>query len=172
MLAFRIFGLLTSSLLFFSQRFCRYLLCPSSGVTCWTQRISNWTLYLNWAQAVIVSILFVISTCCWDWTCNVQIISLRSTFQPNALFIAPCVSLADMVNRIGTVNPRGTNKGFTSRFCMDSRVRHETPEESQRTYRPKHWEYNNKDGVSSPNILNIHNYQVTSQKFWQVNDTV
>ena len=51
-----------------------------------------------------------------------------------------------MVNRIGTVYPHGLNKGFSSRFCICSWVRHETPEESPETYRLKCWEYNNKDG--------------------------
>ena len=38
----------------------------------------------------------------------------------------------------------GSNKGVSSRFCADSQVRHETPEEGQRTYQPKHCDYNNK----------------------------
>ena len=59
-----------------------------------------------------------------------------------------------MVNRIGTVYPCGSNKGFSSRFCVDSWVWHETPEEGRRTYRPKRCEYNNKDEVDGPNILN------------------
>ena len=45
------------------------------------------------------------------------------------------------------------NKGFSSRFFEDSRVRCETPEEGRRTYRQKRSEYNNKDEVNSPNIL-------------------
>ena len=59
-----------------------------------------------------------------------------------------------MVNRIGTVNSCGSNKGFSSRFYVDYQVWHETPEEGQRTYWPKHCDYNNKDEISSPNILN------------------
>ena len=35
-----------------------------------------------------------------------------------------------------------------------SRVRHETPEAGQRTYRPKRCVYNNQDEVNSPNIQN------------------
>ena len=34
-----------------------------------------------------------------------------------------------MGNRIETAYPWGSNKEFTSRFYVDSRVRHETPEE-------------------------------------------
>ena len=58
-----------------------------------------------------------------------------------------------MVNGITTINPCGLNKEFSSRFCLDSRVRHETPEEGRRTYRPEHCEYNIEDEVYSQNIL-------------------
>ena len=58
-----------------------------------------------------------------------------------------------MGNRIETVYSSGSNKGFSSRFCVDFRVRYETPEEGRRTHRPKFCEYNNKDMVNSPNIL-------------------
>ena len=47
--------------------------------------------------------------------------------------------------------PGGSNKGFSSRFCVDSRVRHETPIEIRR-------DYNQKDEVNSPNILSNNNY--------------
>ena len=60
-----------------------------------------------------------------------------------------------MVNRIGTVYPCGSNKEFSSRFSVNFRVRHETPEEDRRTYRPKCSDYNNKDKINSPNILVI-----------------
>ena len=33
----------------------------------------------------------VILTCCWDWTCTLQLITLRSTIQLNTLSTAPCV---------------------------------------------------------------------------------
>ena len=59
-----------------------------------------------------------------------------------------------MVNKIGTVYPFGLNKRFSPRSYEDSRVRHETPEEGRRTYRPKSGEYNNKDEFNSPNIIN------------------
>ena len=58
-----------------------------------------------------------------------------------------------MVNGIGTIYPSGLNKGFGSRFCVGTRVRHETPEEVRRTYEPKRCEYNNDDEDNSPNIL-------------------
>ena len=54
------------------------------------------------------------------------------------------------------------------RFCVDSRVWHETPEGGRRTYRPKRCDYNNKDEVNSPNILRNSNNQVSSQKFWKI----
>ena len=46
------------------------------------------------------------------------------------------------------------NKGLSSRFRVGSRVKHETPEEGWRTYRPKRCEYYNGDEDISPNILN------------------
>ena len=55
---------------------------------------------------------------------------------------------------------------FSSKFCVDSRFRQKTPKESQRTYRPKCSDYNNKDEVNSPNILSNNNHQASSQKFW------
>ena len=58
-----------------------------------------------------------------------------------------------MIHRNGTVKSSGSNKGFSSRFCADNRVHHETPEEGRRTYRPKRWDYNNKDEVNSPYIV-------------------
>ena len=51
------------------------------------------------------------------------------------------------------------NKRFDSKFRVDSRVPHETPEEGRRTYRPKRCEYN-KDEGDSPNTLKVKNHQV------------
>ena len=62
-----------------------------------------------------------------------------------------------MVNRNETVYPRGSNKGFSSSFYVDSWVRSETPEEGRRTYQVKCCEYNNKDEVNSSNILSNNN---------------
>ena len=60
----------------------------------------------------------------------------------------------------------GLYKGFSSRFCVGSQVRHETPDEGQRTYRPKRYEYEDED--NSLNILNNKNHQTSSEKFTQV----
>ena len=54
-----------------------------------------------------------------------------------------------MDNRIRTGDPRGFNKGRSSKFREGSRVR-QTPEEGRRTYCPKRCENNNKDEDSSP----------------------
>ena len=48
---------------------------------------------------------------------------------------------------------RGFNKGHSLNFLEGSRVR-QTPEEGQRTYRPKRCENNNKDEDNSPKTLN------------------
>ncbi len=58
-----------------------------------------------------------------------------------------------MANEIRTDDPRGFNKGRSSKFCEGSRVR-QTPEEGRRTYRPKRCGNNNQDDVNSPKILN------------------
>ena len=58
-----------------------------------------------------------------------------------------------MANGIRTGNPRGFNKGRSSKFREGSRVR-QTPEEGRRTYRPKRCGNNNKDEDNSPKNLN------------------
>ena len=71
-----------------------------------------------------------------------------------------------MVNGIRTGDPRGFNKGRSSKFHEGSRVR-QTPEEGRRTYRPKRCRNNYKDEDNSPKILNDRNQQTSSQKFRQ-----
>ena len=63
-----------------------------------------------------------------------------------------------MVNGIITGDPRGFNKGRSSKFCVGSRVR-QTPEEGRGTYQPKRCEHNNKDEDNSPKTLNDRNHQ-------------
>ena len=58
-----------------------------------------------------------------------------------------------MTNEIRTGDPRGFNKGRSSKFRGGSPVR-QTPEEGQRTYRPKRCINNNKDEDNSPKTLN------------------
>ena len=58
-----------------------------------------------------------------------------------------------MANGIRTGDPRGFNKGRSSKFRVGSRVR-QTPEEDRRTYRPKRCGNNNKDEENSPKTLN------------------
>ena len=57
-----------------------------------------------------------------------------------------------MFNRIRTSDPSGLDKGRCSKFRVGSPVRQETPEDSQRTYRPKRSEYTDED--NSPKTLN------------------
>ena len=59
-----------------------------------------------------------------------------------------------MANGIRTGDPRGFNKGRSSKFREGSRVR-QTPEEGQRTYRPKRCGNNNKDEDNSLKTLMI-----------------
>ena len=58
-------------------------------------------------------------------------------------------------------------KGFSLRFCGESRLRHQTPKVGRKTYRPKHCDYTNKDEVNRPNILSNNDYEASSQKFRQ-----
>ena len=66
-----------------------------------------------------------------------------------------------MANRIGTGAPRGFNKGCSLKFHVGFRV-WQTPEEDQRTYRPKHYGNNNKDEDNSPKTLNDKNHHASS----------
>ncbi len=72
-----------------------------------------------------------------------------------------------MANGIRTGEPRGFNKGRSSKFHVSSRVR-QTPEEGRRAYRPKHCGNNNKDEDNSPKTLNDKSHQASSQKFRQL----
>ena len=73
-----------------------------------------------------------------------------------------------MANRIRTGDPRGFNKGRSSKFREGFRVR-QTPEEGRRTYWPKHsGNNNNKDEDISLKTLNDKNQQASSQKFRQL----
>ena len=70
-----------------------------------------------------------------------------------------------MVNGIRASDSPGFNKGHGLKFCEGSRVRQETGEEGQRTYRPKCCEYNKKDEDNSPKDVNDKNHQVLSQNY-------
>ena len=72
-----------------------------------------------------------------------------------------------MANGIRTGDPRGFNKGRSSKFREGSRVR-QTPEEGRRTYRPKRCGNNYKDEGNSLKNLNDKNQQASSQKFRQL----
>ena len=62
-----------------------------------------------------------------------------------------------MANEIRTGDPRGFNKGRSSKYRVGSRVR-QTPEEGREIYQPKRCGNNNKDENNSPKILNDKNY--------------
>ena len=61
-----------------------------------------------------------------------------------------------MANEIRTGDPRGFNKGCSSKFRVGSRVQ-QTPEEGRRTNRLKRCGNNNKDEDNSLKILNDKN---------------
>ena len=58
-----------------------------------------------------------------------------------------------MVHGIRTIFPRVLSNEFYSKFYEGSRVWDETPEEVQRTHRPKLSEYNKADEDNCPNTL-------------------
>ena len=58
-----------------------------------------------------------------------------------------------MANGTRKDDPRGFNKGRSSKFREGSRV-WQTPEEGRRTYRPKRCGNNNKDEENSAKTLN------------------
>ena len=62
-----------------------------------------------------------------------------------------------IVNRIRASDPHGLNNGHGSKFHVGYWVQQETLEEGQKTYQPKHCEYNNKDENNSPKTLNDKN---------------
>ena len=68
-----------------------------------------------------------------------------------------------MANGIRTGDPRGFNKGRSSKFRAGSRVR-QTPEEGRRTYRPKRYGNNNKDEDNSPKNLNDKDHLLSTRK--------
>ena len=70
-----------------------------------------------------------------------------------------------MVNGIRASSLRELNG---SKFHVGSWVRQETPEEDQMIYRPKRYEYNNKEEENCPKNLNDKNHQASSQKFRQL----
>ena len=69
-----------------------------------------------------------------------------------------------MANGIRTDDPRGFNKGRSSKFQVGSQVR-QTPEEGQRAYQLKLCGNNNKDEDNIAKTLNDKNHQALSQKF-------
>ena len=69
-----------------------------------------------------------------------------------------------MVKGITTIYLCRSNKRFSLKFCVGSWVWHEILEEGQRTLWQKHYE----DEDNSLNSWSDNNYQVSSEKFWQI----
>ena len=129
----------------------------SPSLPCFTLFSGLWT-NLSIYPSIIVWVF------AWETWVQSQIESYESL--KKWYLMSPCVTQDDddddaitkhlcpvMVNRIGTVYPCGSNKGFSSRFNVDSWIWYETPEEGRTAFRPKRCEYNNKNEVSSRNIL-------------------
>ena len=70
--------------------------------------------------------------------------------------LIPQTKYRHLIQYYRTGDSRGFNKGRSSKFREGSRVR-QTPEEGQRTYRPKCYGNNNKDEDNSLKTLNDEN---------------
>ena len=143
-LSLRFFGLLSSSLLLFPQRFGRYVQQDT-----WRNGYRRWFPELLRRPS---------SEGCRS---NPH---FRRVIYRNTLHLYPV-----MANGIRTGDPRGFNKRRSSKFREGSRVR-QTPEEGRSTYRPKRCgnNNNNKDEDNSSKNLNDKNQQASSQKFRQL----
>ena len=116
-----------------------YLIQVVGVIDCFNSVNHNQVQVLSYCK---YSMLFTSS---WDWTWNLQMISLRSIL-------------------IISLYPLRLNKEFGSKFLVDSRVRHETPEEARRIQRPKRCEYEYEDNDNRPNTQNNKNHQASCQK--------
>ena len=142
-----------SLFLFFSDQLYRFSQTMDASLRTMDDDLSK---FLRWCF-VIVGWKLLLSEIIWGLQVQsqLQVRITKNTYYNLTL---------DIVNRIGTINPCGLNKEFSLRFWVDSWVWHETPEEGQRKYLSKCFEYNNKDVVYRPNILRNKNrwYFLTS----------
>ena len=157
-LSLRVFGLLPSSLLFFSQGFGRYVLRSSSGVCCqnfWDE--AWWFLSLRVFGLLSLSLLlfskrfgrYVLwpssGICClnfWDeawWFLSLRVFGLLS---PSLLLFS---------QRFGRYVLRSSSGVCRIQYMNGVR---QTPEEGRRTYPPKCCENNNKDEDNCPKTPN------------------
>ena len=94
-LSLRVFGLLSSSLWLFPQRFGRYVLQLSFGVCRTREPTLRTTSYIksmgvtcsdsvshNWVQVLSIPVLLLV--CSHDWTCNLQMIVSLEAWGTNA----------------------------------------------------------------------------------------
>ena len=109
---------------------------------------------------------FVIPTYCWDWNRNLQMISLRSIFQPDTLSTAPCLlaRLTELKQSTPVVQINGSV--WDSLWTPEFEMKHLKKDQGH-TGRNV-CEYYNNDEFNSPIILSNNDYQVLSPKFSQV----
>ena len=138
----RVFGLLSSFLWLFPQRFGQYVLWPSSGVC------RTWEPTQNFEQCPLL-----------NSRGSLVLIALAITRFKSWVFLycySPAVRSEPATSRWLTeseqVTSHGFSKGHSLKFRESSRVR-QTPEEGQRTYWLKCGN-NNKDEDNSPKTLN------------------
>ena len=109
--------------------------CLSNSVTYTELRTTSFIQYtgvtcsdsVSHNRVQVLSIPALLFACSQDWTGNLQMIVSLEAYGASAYNCYAMCPASD---------PRGFNKGHSSKFLIGSRVR-QTPEESRRTYRQK-----------------------------------
>ena len=158
-----LFGLTSSSRLFFSQRFSRLILRPSSGLSR-TREFWNFEpnplLFRGYHVLIpLRPLLQLLLNAVAAAAASIEAAAAAAT----AAAIALSSSSSNGLNGIRTWYPRN-NKGLGSKF-QNSRVR-DKPEEGRSIRRPKRCEKNNLDEEVSPK--SIINENTSSQKYTQL----
>ena len=115
--------------------------------------------YVCHNRVQVLSIPELLLACSQDWTSNLPMIISVEAYGTNAYNRCAMCPAGHCVTVTGDF--RRFNKGRSSKFRVVSWVR-QTPEEGQRTYRPKRCGNDNKDEDNSPK-----NHKASSQKFRQ-----
>ena len=123
-------------------------------------RLKNWGLVegkqkKNWKSDLYFSRLHFVSILWREFVCIN--LSMKRVFYKKKIKLIAYHLYVVMVNGIRTSYSHGLDKGFNLRFSLGFQVQYKEPEEGQRTYRPKHCQYNNEDVDNTLNILMMKN---------------
>ena len=131
------------------QRFGRYALRPSSGISCRTWEPSRTREPFRTREPSFRTREPSYRNREQSWN-----------FEPNPLFSPRGYPVLIQLTIAG-----GKALSYVNYYSINSQVRQEIPEEDQRAYRLKGCTDSNEDEDNSPNNLNNTNYQASSQKF-------